>query len=100
MTLDTITLIFGAGLFFIGTAGVLIRRNVIVVLMCIELILNGANLTFVTFSHIHGNLAGQVAAIFVIVVAAAEAAVGLAIVIAIFCRHPSINIDEFNVLRW
>ncbi|MBI4430353.1 MAG: NADH-quinone oxidoreductase subunit NuoK [Candidatus Omnitrophica bacterium] len=100
MNLDTITLIFGTGLFFIGITGVLIRRNAIVVLMCIELILNGVNLTFITFSHIHGNLAGQVAAIFVIVVAAAEAAVGLAIVIAVFRRHPSINIDEFNVLKW
>lgn len=100
MNLDTISLIFGAGLFFIGMAGVLIRKNAVVVLMCIELILNGANMTFVTFSHIHGNMAGQIAAVFVIVVAAAEAAVGLAIIIAVFKRSISTNINDFNVLRW
>ncbi len=100
MNVDTISLIFGTGLFFVGMAGVLIRKNAVVVLMCIELILNGVNLTFVTFSHIHGNLAGQIAALFVIVVAAAEAAVGLAIIIAVFKRRTSVNIDDFNVLRW
>ena len=101
MTLEFITLAFGAGLFALGLAGALMRRNAIVVLMSIELILNGVNLTFVTFSRIHGDLTGQIVALFVITVAAAEAAVGLAIIIAIFRRHPSsINIDEFNVLKW
>ena len=100
MNLDIVSFIFGTGLFFIGITGVLIRKNAVAVLMCIELILNGANMTLVTFSHIHGNIAGQIAAVFVIVVAAAEAAVGLAIIIAVFKRSSSTNINEFNVLRW
>lgn len=100
MTLENLTLIFGACLFVIGVTGALVRRNAVVILMSIELILNGVNVTFVTFSHVYGDIGGQMMAIFVMVVAAAEAAVGLAIIIALFKRRPTVNVDEFQVLKW
>ena len=100
MTVEILGIVFGAGLFAVGLIGALIRRNAIVILMSIELILNGANLTFVTLGRIHGQLSGELMALFVITVAAAEAAVGLAIIIAIFRRHPSVNVDEFHLLKW
>jgi len=86
-------------LFAIGTVGVFLRRNVITVLMCIELMLNGVNLAFVAFSRAAGTLDGQVLVFFVMVVAAAEAAVGLAIVIALQRHRDTLDIDAFHVLK-
>ena len=93
-------LILSAFMFSVGVAGVLIRRNAIVVFMCIELMLNSANLTFVTFSSYLGNPIGQIFVFFVMTVAAAEAAVGLAIIIAIFRNKKTVNIDEINIFKW
>ena len=87
-------------MFVIGTLGVLIRRNAIVVFMCIELMLNSANLTLVAFSSYLGNSIGQIFVFFVMTVAAAEAAVGLAIIIAIFRNKLTVNIDEINIFKW
>ena len=86
-------------LFALGTLGVFLRRNVITVLMSIELMLNGANLAFVAFSRAAGTLDGQVLVFFVMVVAAAEAAVGLAIVIALHRHKDTLDIDAFNVMK-
>lgn len=93
-------LILSAFMFVCGVAGVLTRRNAIIVFMCIELMLNAANLTLVTFSSYLGNSIGQVLVFFVMTVAAAEAAVGLAIIIAIFRNKLTVNIDEVNILKW
>ncbi len=87
-------------LFAIGVAGVLTRRNAIVVFMCIELMLNSVNLTFIAYSSFLGDITGQVMVFFVMAVAAAEAAVGLAIVIALFRNKQTVNIDEINILKW
>ena len=87
-------------LFAIGALGVFLRRNVITIFMCIELMLNAVNLAFVTFSRALGALDGQVLVFFVLVVAAAEAAVGLAIVIALHRNKDTLNVDEFSVLKW
>ena len=99
-------LVIGALLFIIGVAGVLTRRNIIVIFMSIELILNAANLNFIAFSRyleVNGSanaLAGQVFSIFVIVVAAAEAAIGLGIVIALYRNKETIWVDEIDLLKW
>ena len=93
-------LILSAFMFITGVAGVLTRRNAIVVFMSIELMLNSANLTLVTFSSYLGNPTGQLFVFFVITVAAAEAAVGLAIIIALFRNKLTMNIDEINILKW
>ena len=93
-------LVLGALLFGIGAAGVMLRRSALVIFMCIELMLNGVNLTLVTFSRQVGNLDGQVAAFLVMTVAAAEAAVGLAIILALWRRRGSINVDNFNLMKW
>ena len=93
-------IVLSATLFTIGAVGVLTRRNAIVVFMCVELMLNAANLAFVAFSHQHGNLDGQVMAFFVMVVAAAEVVVGLAIIIALYRSRRSIDVDESRLLRW
>src|SRR5512135_1773991 len=89
-----------AVLFVIGVAGVLTRRNAIVVFMCIELMLNAVNLTLVAFSAYLGDVRGQALVFFAMAVAAAEAAVGLAIVIAVFRNRQSVNIDDVNILKW
>ncbi|WP_128646508.1 NADH-quinone oxidoreductase subunit NuoK [Rhodococcus sp. BS-15] len=86
-------------LFTIGAAGVIVRRNAIIVFMCIELMLNAVNLAFVTFSRMHGNLDGQLFAFFTMVVAAAEVVVGLAIIMAIFRSHRSISMDENSLMK-
>ncbi len=86
-------------LFVIGGATVLTRRNAIIVFMGVELMLNAANLVFVTFARIHGNLDGQVIALFVMVVAAAEVVVGLAIIMAIFRARRSASVDDANLLK-
>jgi NADH-quinone oxidoreductase subunit K len=89
-----------AVLFAIGTLGVLIRRNVIVIFMAIELMLNAVNLAFVAFARSLGSMDGQVIVFFVMTVAAAEAAVGLAIILAMFRNRPTTNADELASLRW
>jgi len=86
-------------LFGLGAAGFLFRRNIITIFMCIELMLNAVNLAFIAFSRHLGNLDGQVFVFFVIVVAAAEAAVGLAIIIALFRNRGSLNIDDLNSMK-
>jgi NADH-quinone oxidoreductase subunit K len=93
-------LILSGLLFTIGTVGVLLRRNAIVVFMCVELMLNAANLTLVTFSRMNGTLDGQIMAFFVMVVAAAEVVVGLAIILAIFRTRRSASVDDVNLLKY
>jgi NADH-quinone oxidoreductase subunit K len=93
-------LFLAAGLFTVGAVGVLVRRNAIVVFMCVELMLNAANLTLVTFSRMRGALDGQVIAFFVMVVAAAEVVVGLAIIVTIFRTRHSASVDDANLLKW
>jgi NADH-quinone oxidoreductase subunit K len=93
-------LYLSALLFTIGATGVLLRRNAIVVFMCIELMLNATNLSFVTFARMHGNLDGQVIALFVMVVAAAEVVVGLAIIVTIFRTRRSASVDDANLLKY
>jgi NADH-quinone oxidoreductase subunit K len=92
------SLLISAILFTIGVAGVLLRRNAIVIYMCVELMLNAVNLSFVALSQVHG-LSGQVFVFFVMTVAAAEAAVGLAIILAIFRHHKSVDLRNINLLR-
>ncbi len=87
-------------LFVIGAVGVLVRRNAIVVFMCIELMLNACNLAFVAFASLHGNQDGQVIAFFVMVVAAAEVVVGLAILMAIYRARRSASVDDANLLKY
>jgi NADH-quinone oxidoreductase subunit K len=93
-------LFFSAVLFTIGVVGVLTRRNAIIVFMCVELMLNAVNLSLVTFSRINGNLDGQVIAFFVMVVAAAEVVVGLAIIVTIFRTRRSASVDDPNLLKY
>ncbi|MEI7816719.1 MAG: NADH-quinone oxidoreductase subunit NuoK [Desulfuromonadales bacterium] len=93
-------LIVSAILFTIGTIGVLTRKNAIVIFMCIELMLNAVNLTFVAFSRHLGNLDGQVFVFFIMTVAAAEAAVGLALIIAFFNNKESIDVEDINLMKW
>ena len=92
-------LALAGALFLIGVAGVLLRRNVLIVLMSIELMLNGANVALIAFSRLWGNLDGQIFAMFTIAVAAAEAAVGLAIVVSIFRARTGTDIDDLGLLR-
>ena len=93
-------LILSAILFIIGTAGVLLRRNAIVILMSIELMLNGANLSFVAFARQYGGVDGHIYVFLAITIAAAEAAIGLALVILLFKNRGTVNIHEVNFLRW
>ena len=93
-------LVLSALLFGIGAVGFLVRRNAIVVFMCVELMLNASNLALVTFSRVNGNLDGQVAAFFVMVVAAAEVVVGLAIIMSIFRSRRSASVDDANLLKF
>ena len=92
-------LVVGALLFTIGAVGLLLRRNVLVMFMCVELMLNAANLTFVTFSRALDDITGQVIVFFVLVVAAAEVAVGLAIIVAIFRRRRHATADDLQALK-
>ena len=92
-------LYLSALLFTIGAAGVLLRRNAIVMFMCVELMLNAGNLAFVTFARVHGPLDGQVVAVFTMLVAACEVVVGLAIIVAIFRTRRSADVDESHLLR-
>ncbi len=93
-------LLLGAITFSIGCFGVLTRKNAIVIFMCIELMLNSVNLTFIALSRQVGNMDGQIFVFFVMTVAAAEAAVGLALMIAFFRNKESIEVDNFNMLKW
>ncbi len=95
-----LVLLFSAALFSIGVYGVLARRNAVMVLMAIELMLNAVNVNLVAFSQFLGDLAGQVFALFVIAVAAAEVGIGLAIVILVYRNRETINVDEVNLLKW
>lgn len=94
-----VVLSFAAAIFCIGLAGVLVRRNLLVLLMCIELMLNAVNLTFVTFSRQMDQIAGQMSVFFIITVAAAESAVGLGLVIAMFRTLKSVDTDDIRMLR-
>jgi NADH-quinone oxidoreductase subunit K len=93
-------LILSGILFTIGTVGVLVRRNALVIFMSVELQLNAANLALVAFSRMHNELDGQVLAFFSLVVAAAEVVVGLAIIVAMFNRRRSANVDDASLLKW
>jgi NADH-quinone oxidoreductase subunit K len=93
-------LVLSAILFIIGATGVVARRNAIIVFLSLELMLNSVNLTFVAFSAYLGNVTGQMIVFLVMTVAAAEAAVGLAIVIALFRNKLTVNLDEINILKW
>ncbi len=95
-----LVLIFSAALFSVGVYGVLARRNAVLVLMSIELMLNAVNVNLVAFAQRLGDLTGQVFAMFVIAVAAAEVGIGLAIVILIYRNRETINVDEVNLLKW
>ena len=96
----TYYLLLSALLFSIGAVGVLVRRNVIVVFMCVELMLNAVNLSLVAFARINGTLDGQVMAFFVMVVAAAEVVVGLAIIMSIFRTRRTVSVDDANLLKF
>ena len=93
-------LILGAVLFLIGVLGFFIKRNIITLLLSVEIMLNAVNLTFVAFSTQHGQISGQIFVFFVLVVAAAEAAVGLALIIAMYRNRESLNVDRSNLLKW
>ncbi len=93
-------LILSGILFTIGAIGVLTRRNAIVIFMCIEIMLNAVNLAFVTFSRQHNSMDGQIFVFFIMTVAAAEAAVGLAIIVAIFRNKSTVDVDEINLMKW
>jgi NADH-quinone oxidoreductase subunit K len=92
-------LLLSAALFTVGVVGVLVRRNAIVVFMCVELMLNAVNLSFIAFARRNGTLDGQVLAFFVMVVAAAEVVIGLGILVAIFRKRSSTSVDDVNLLR-
>ena len=92
--------ILSAIVFIIGMVGVLIRRNIIIILLSVELMLNATNINFVAFSNYFHNVAGQVFVFFTLTVAAAEVAVGLAIIIALYRSKSSINVDDFQLMKW
>ena len=97
---QSIYLALAVVLFIIGAAGAVCRRNAIVVFMCIEIMLGGVSIAFVTFSRAHQSLDGIFMVLFVMAVAAAEAAVGLAIFVLMYRKHGSIDLDKFNLLKW
>ena len=93
-------LVLSAILFTLGVIGVLIRRNAIVIFMCVELMLNAVNLSFVAFAHYLNSMQGQLFVFFTMTVAAAEATVGLAIIVALFRNKETVNIDDMNIMKW
>jgi NADH-quinone oxidoreductase subunit K len=93
-------LILSAILFAIGVVGVLTRRNAIVIFMCIELMLNAVNLSFLAFAKYFNDMSGHIFVFMIMTVAAAEAAVGLAIIIAVFRNKETVNVDEINIMKW
>ena len=100
MITPTHYMVLSAALFTVGTVGVLVRRNIIIIFMSIELILNAVNINLVAFSNQLHNAVGQVFVVFIIAVAAAEAAVGLGIILAFYRNKETVNIDEMNLMRW
>ena len=100
MITTTHYMVLSAALFTLGVIGVMTRRNIIIILMSIELMLNAVNINFIAFSYQLQNAIGQVFAVFVIVVAAAEAAVGLGIILAFYRNKETVNIDEMSLMRW
>lgn len=92
-------IVLSALVFSIGIIGFLIRRNIIIMLMCIELMLNAVNISFAAFAHYMQDMRGQIMVFFVIAVAASEAVIGLALVIALFRNKPTVNIDEINIMK-
>ncbi len=92
--------VLGGAVFCIGILGFLTRRNVIIMLMSIELMLNGVNITLVAFNHYLQDMRGQILALFIITVAAAEVAIGLALIIALFKNKQTINVDELDIMKW
>jgi NADH-quinone oxidoreductase subunit K len=100
MITQTHFLVLSAALFMLGIIGVMTRRNIIIILMSMELMLNAVNINLIAFSRQLGDVTGQVFAVFVICVAAAEAAVGLGIILAFYRNKETINIDEMNLMRW
>jgi len=100
MITPTHYMVLSAALFIVGVAGVMMRRNIIIIFMSIELILNAVNINLVAYANQVQNNIGQVFAIFVIAVAAAEAAVGLGIILAFYRNKETVNIDEMNLMRW
>ncbi len=93
-------LVLSAVLFVIGVTGVLIRRNILIILLSIELMLNATNINFVAFSHYLHAITGQVIVFFTLTVAAAEVAIGLAIIIALYRKKASVNVEEINRMKW
>ena len=93
-------LVLSGILFSIGAVGVFINRNALVIFMCIELMLNAVNLAFVTFSRQQNSMDGQIFVFFIMTVAAAEAVVGLAIIIALFRNKATVNVDDINIMKW
>ena len=93
-------LVLSAILFTLGFVCVLVRRNAIIIFMCIELMLNAVNLSFVAFAHYLNSMQGQLFVFFTMTVAAAEAAVGLAIIVAVFRNKETVNIDDINIMKW
>lgn len=93
-------LVLSAILFTLGVVGVLVRRNAIIIFMCIELMLNAVNLSFVAFAHYLNSMQGQLFVFFTMTVAAAEASVGLAIIVAVFRNKETVNIDNMNIMKW
>ncbi|MDO8141797.1 MAG: NADH-quinone oxidoreductase subunit NuoK [Candidatus Brocadiales bacterium] len=93
-------LVLSAILFTLGVVGVLVRRNAIIIFMCIELMLNAVNISFVAFAHYLNSMQGQLFVFFTMTVAAAEAAVGLAIIVAVFRNKETVNIDDINIMKW
>lgn len=93
-------LVLSVILFFIGVLGVFVRRNAIVIFMCIELMLNSANLAFIAFARHLDSMDGQIFVFFVMTVAAAEAAVGLGIIIALYRNRETVNVDDINLMKW
>ncbi|MEK7805849.1 MAG: NADH-quinone oxidoreductase subunit NuoK [Planctomycetota bacterium] len=93
-------LVLSAILFTLGVVGVLVRRNAIIIFMCIELMLNAVNLSFVAFAHYLNSMQGQLFVFFTMTVAAAEAAVCLAIIVAVFRNKETVNIDDINIMKW
>ncbi|MBI1820125.1 MAG: NADH-quinone oxidoreductase subunit NuoK [Nitrospirae bacterium] len=93
-------IILSSILFMLGVAGVLIRRNIVTILLSIEMMLNATNINFVAFSHYLHNITGQVFVFFVLSVAAAEVVIGLAIIIALYKNHKTLNVDQINLMKW
>lgn len=92
--------VLGGAVFCVGILGFLIRRNIIIMLMSIELMLNGVNITLIAFNHYLQDMRGQILVLFIITIAAAEVAVGLALMIALFKNKQTVNIDELDIMKW